>query len=73
MVRDLNLLYPFQRPGNQLLPIQIPLGVQHLTQGGLGLGMLGGKDSAAVLIGQDGGIQRADAPGDGDNLLLVHA
>ena len=49
---------------NQGFPIQIPLGIQDLTQGGLGLGMLGGKDGAAVLVGEDGGVKGADVAGD---------
>ena len=35
--------------------------------------MAGGKDGAAVLIGEDGGIVGADAAGKADDLHLVHA
>ena len=34
--------------------------------------MLGGEDGAAVLIGENGGFQRADFPGNGDDFLFVH-
>ena len=40
---------------------------------GLGLGMARGKDGTAVLIGENGRVERADLAGDADNLLLVHA
>ena len=35
--------------------------------------MLGRKDGAAVLIRENGGIQRPDTAGDGNDLLLIHA
>ena len=35
--------------------------------------MTGGENGAAVLIGQDGGLEGVDLPGDADDLLLVHA
>ena len=40
---------------------------------GLRLGVTGGEHRAAVLIGQNGGIEGADMAGDADDLLLIHA
>ena len=60
MVLHRDLLDALKSLGNQRLPIQIPLGMDHLTQRGLGFGMLGGKDCTAILIRQNGGFQRTD-------------
>ena len=70
MVIDLDLLDVFHGPLNQSFPIQVLFRIQQLTDGGLGLGVLGGKDGAAVFIGQNGGFQGADLPGNGDDLFL---
>ena len=40
---------------------------------GFVLGWRGGEHRAAVLIGQNGGIEGADMAGDADDLLLIHA
>ena len=54
MVVDLDFLDVLQRLLNESLAVQLLLGFDQLSQIGLGLGMPGRKDGAAVLIGQDG-------------------
>ena len=73
MVVYLDLFHLLQSPLDQSLPIQILFRIQQLAQGGLGLGMLGGKDRAAVLVRQNGGLHGADLTGNGNDFLLVEA
>ena len=58
---------------HQGLHVQDGLGGLDLVQVGPGAGVAGRKDGAAVLIGEDGGLEGADFSGDADHLLLVHA
>ena len=50
MIIDLDLLDLLHGLLNQCFPIQFLLCIQQLANGGLGLGMLGGKDSTAVQL-----------------------
>ena len=70
MVLQLEFFDVLQGPLDQSLPVQIPLRIDHLRQRGLGLGMLGSKDGAAILIGQHGSFEGADFPGNSNNLFL---
>ena len=51
--------------GHEGVHIQGALGGDDILEAGAGVGMPGGEDGAAVLIGQDGGLVGADAAGGG--------
>ena len=73
MISHLDTLNVLQSAGDQHFTIQILLCLQQLRNGGLGLGVLGGKDGATVLIRQDGSFHCANLTGDGNNLFLIKA
>ena len=70
IIPDLGLFRVGNRAGDQALHVQLLLLGLDLRENRLCLRMLGRKDGAAVLIRENGGIQRPDTAGDGNDLPL---
>ena len=70
---DLHDVPVLHGPPDQTRHVQRLLHLPDLLHMGLRLGVTGGEHRAAVLIGQNGGIEGADMAGDADDLLLIHA
>lgn len=70
IIPDLRLFSVGNGAGDQALNVQLLLLGLNLCENRLCLRMLRRKDSAAILIRKNRGIQRPNAAGDGDDLLL---